>query len=153
MPFTLKISDLAAHLALPHVSTDPTGTVSVTLNSEHTVHESEHVDPLVEVQRPANTGAIANELLALQVQAFLEASEDVDVDAETIEDILEVLADTDEDVETDMPSEIQVDQSEESHDDEDNSSQDTNVPAFPAAESTNESKGFCLPVIPARHVK
>ena len=33
----------------------------------------------------------ANELLASQVQAFLEASEDVDVDAETIEDILQAL--------------------------------------------------------------
>lgn len=32
-----------------------------------------------------------NELLASQVQAFLEASEDVDVDAETIEDILQAL--------------------------------------------------------------
>lgn len=40
-----------------------------------------------------------NELLASQVQAFLEASEDVDVDTETIEDILQVLMVDKEDVE------------------------------------------------------
>lgn len=87
---------------------------------------------------------ISNELLALQVQAFLEASEDVDVDAEIIEDILEVLVDIDDNVDTDMPSEIQVDQCDDSHGDEDSSSQDTSMPAFPAAESTNGSKGFIL---------
>ena len=40
-----------------------------------------------------------NELLASQVQAFLEASEDVDVDAETIEDILQALMVDKEDIE------------------------------------------------------
>ena len=40
-----------------------------------------------------------NELLASQVQAFLEASEDVDVDAETIEDILQALMVDKEDLE------------------------------------------------------
>jgi hypothetical protein len=40
-----------------------------------------------------------DELLASQVQAFLEASEDVEVDAETIEDILQALMVNKEDVE------------------------------------------------------
>jgi hypothetical protein len=40
-----------------------------------------------------------NDLLASQVQAFLEAAEDVDVDAETIEDILQALMVDKEDVE------------------------------------------------------
>ena len=40
-----------------------------------------------------------NELLASQVHAFLEASEDVDVDADTIEDILQTLMVDKEDVE------------------------------------------------------
>jgi hypothetical protein len=40
-----------------------------------------------------------NKLLASQVQAFLEASEDVDVDSETIEDILQALMVDKEDVE------------------------------------------------------
>ncbi|KAF5316465.1 hypothetical protein D9619_006597 [Psilocybe cf. subviscida] len=78
----------------------------VTLDAEHVVHESEHHDPALGTPQTIHAGP-ANEVLAMQVQAFLEASEDVDVDAETIEDILEVLVGTehDADLELEMPAE------------------------------------------------
>jgi hypothetical protein len=81
-----------------------------------------------------------NELLALQVQAFLEASEDVDVDAETIEDILEVLVDTDENIDSEMPQ-SQMNEDEDSHDDEDADDHPLSMSTFPAGESANETKG------------
>lgn len=97
------------------------GGASVTLNAETVVHESEHVDPLGET-RPKDI-TVDDEILALQVQAFLEASEDVDVDTETIEDILEVLVGKgDEEDADEPPSESQMDtqdDSDESHDEED----------------------------------
>jgi hypothetical protein len=59
------------------------------LGPKHTIHESGHVDTLGATnERMIKDG---NELLALQVKAFLEASEDVNVDSETIEDILQAL--------------------------------------------------------------
>ncbi|KAF9054612.1 DHS-like NAD/FAD-binding domain-containing protein [Panaeolus papilionaceus] len=65
---------------------------TVILDSEHTVHESDHNDHL----DPAGLHEIildsSNELLGLQVHAFLEASDEVDIDAEIIEDILEVVS-------------------------------------------------------------
>ncbi|KAF9482627.1 DHS-like NAD/FAD-binding domain-containing protein [Pholiota conissans] len=116
------------------------GGASITLNSEHTVHVSNHVDPLGDDARPATSGKIENELLALQVQAFLEASEDVDVDAETIEDILEVLVDTDENVDSEMPQ-SQMDEDEDSHDDDEVDVYPLVTSTFPARESASESTG------------
>lgn len=56
-----------------------------------------------------------NELLASQVQAFLEASEDVDVDAETIEDILQALMVDKEDAEdVEIRSDTQINEDEDS---------------------------------------
>jgi len=56
-----------------------------------------------------------DQLLALQVQAFLEASEDVDVDAETIEDILQALIVDREDVDdAETRSETQMNEDEDS---------------------------------------
>ena len=60
------------------------------------MHESAHHDPALGTPQAIHAGP-ANEVLAMQVQAFLEASEDVDVDAKTIEDILEVLVGTEHD--------------------------------------------------------
>ena len=67
------------------------------LGSEHTVHESGHVDRLGATDELMIKDG--NELLASQIQAFLEAAEDVDVDAETIEDILQALMVDKEEVE------------------------------------------------------
>ncbi|KIM44834.1 hypothetical protein M413DRAFT_363794 [Hebeloma cylindrosporum] len=110
--------------------TDPGG-VSVTLDSEHMVHESTHADPLGEKNQPSITPD--KEFLALQVQVFLEASEDVDVDAETIEDILDVLVDDDKNDEPEDPLEVGMhdyeDEDEDSHDGENLLSQIvTNLP-------------------------
>lgn len=85
----------------------------MTLGSEHTEHESSHVDPHSATNEPMIKDG--NELLALQVQAFLEASEDVDVDAETIEDILQALMVDREDVEeAETRSETHMNEDEDS---------------------------------------
>ncbi|KAF9526098.1 DHS-like NAD/FAD-binding domain-containing protein [Crepidotus variabilis] len=83
----------------------------VMLHAETIVHESEHGDPLKYVDSSAGTASSSksneqsrqratvspeNELLALQIQAFLQASEVVDVDQDVIEDIIQVLAVDDE---------------------------------------------------------
>ena len=59
------------------------------LDSEHTIHENGHVDTLGATNELMIKDG--NELLASQVKAFLEASENVNVDSETIEDILQAL--------------------------------------------------------------
>ncbi|KAF8972683.1 DHS-like NAD/FAD-binding domain-containing protein [Flammula alnicola] len=116
------------------------GAASVTLGSEHTVHESENVDPVGGTNRPAIPTRTDNDILALQVQAFLEASEDVEVDAETIEDILEVLVDADDNVDSDIHQGSQMDEGEDSHDDGDSDVHSPRAPTFPAGESVNEPK-------------
>src|ERR1700729_4213304 len=96
----------AAHLELLYYLIDP-ASVQITLGSEHTVHESDHVDPLDTTNKPMIKDG--SELLASQVQAFLEASEDVDTDAETIEDILQaLLVDKDDTEDTETRSEGQM---------------------------------------------
>lgn len=101
-------------LGIAHLTSDPGG-VSVTLDSESVVHHSDHRDPLSSQNHPIPT--VDNEILARQVQVFLEASEDVDVDAETIEDIISVLIDHDDDNNdnSDPLSEIHVDEDHDSH--------------------------------------
>ena len=85
---------------------DP-ASVQITLGSGHTVHESDHADPLDTTNEPRIRDE--SELLASQVQAFLEASEDVDADAETIEDILQaLLVDKDDIEDTETRSEGQM---------------------------------------------
>lgn len=144
MTFTSPCPAWRGSLSITSFNPDPPGATSITLNAEHTVHESGHVNPLGDANQPAVNGAVGNELLALQVQAFLEASEDVDVDAETIEDILEVLVDTDDQNDSDIPLDSQTDDGEDSHDDEDGHSQDADSPTFSAGESKNGSEGSCF---------
>lgn len=67
------------------------------LGSEHTLHASRHVDSLGTTNEPMRKDG--NEFLASQVQAFLEASENVGIDTETIEDILKALVVNKEDAE------------------------------------------------------
>ncbi|PPQ94448.1 hypothetical protein CVT25_002539 [Psilocybe cyanescens] len=103
--------------------------VSVTLDSESVVHQSDHRDPLAASNQSIAT--FHNEILSRQVQAFLEASEDVDVDAETIEDILSVLINIDENDENCEPSsDLHIDEDEESHD-EDSQEISTLFPGMP----------------------
>jgi NAD-dependent histone deacetylase SIR2 len=124
--------------------TDP-GEVSVTLDSEHIVHESTHVDPLGEKNQPSITPD--KEFLALQVQVFLEASEDVDVDAETIEDILDVLVDDDKNDEPEDLPEVRMHECAE----EDEDSQDGEnllsqiVTNLPGEIAESEPQGFNPP--------
>ncbi|KAH9479694.1 NAD-dependent protein deacetylase hst1 [Psilocybe cubensis] len=94
------------------------GHVSVTLDSESVVHQSDHRDPLAASAQ--STSSFQNEILTQQVQAFLEASEDVDVDAETIEDILSVLISIEEheEEEADPPSDLHIEEDVDSHDED-----------------------------------
>lgn len=123
--------------------TDP-GEVTVTLDSEHIVYDSTHADPLDEKNQPSITSD--KEFLALQVQVFLEASEDVDVDTETIEDILAVLVDDDENDEPE-DSEVRMHECEEeeegSHDGENLLSQI--VTDLPGEIAESEPQGFNPP--------
>ncbi|KAF9564294.1 SIR2-domain-containing protein [Agrocybe pediades] len=118
-----------------------TGKVSITLDSEHTVHESEHTDAL----GPQNQQRIiaSNEILARQVQAFLEASEDVDADIETIEDILEVLNfDESEDnatADADAPD-THHDHEEDSHDEESHDGHDMSMSFLRSHHDTSSSQ-------------
>jgi hypothetical protein len=109
----------------------------VTLDAEHVVHESEHHDPALGTPQTIHAGP-ANEVLAMQVQAFLEASEDVDVDAETIEDILAVLVGTEHDA--DLESEVPVEESQMATDESDDDDEEPPF-LFPAgAESNGETQ-------------
>jgi len=121
--------------------TDPGG-VSVALDSEHMVHESTHTDPLGGKNQPSITPD--KEFLALQVQVFLEASEDVDVDTETIEDILDVLVDDDKNDESEDIPEVPMheceDEDEDSHDGENLLSQI--VTNSPGEITESEPQGF-----------
>ena len=77
------------------------------------MHESGHVDSLGATNELMIKDR--NELLASQVQAFIEASEEVDVDAVTIEDILQALMDPNEDIEdTETRSDTQMNEYEDS---------------------------------------
>lgn len=86
--------------------------VQFTRDSEHIVHESNHVDPLGATNEPMIKDG--NQLLALQVQAFLEASEDVDVDPEIIEDILQPLVNREDAEDAETRSETRMDEDEDS---------------------------------------
>lgn len=66
----------------------------VTAKAENDVERTEHLAERAEPRTVKIT--TENELLALQIQAFLHASQDVDIDEETIEDILDVLTTEDE---------------------------------------------------------
>lgn len=69
-----------------------------------------------------------NELLASQVHAFLEAAEDVDVDAETIDDILQALMVDKEDVEVpETRSDKQMNEYEDSDGDLEASTQELDI--------------------------
>ena len=69
-----------------------------------------------------------NELLASQVQAFLEASEEVEVDAETIEDILQALMVDKEDAEdSETRSDTQMNEYEDSDGELEASSQELDI--------------------------
>jgi NAD-dependent histone deacetylase SIR2 len=106
------------------------------------VHESTHANPLGGKNHPLITRD--KEFLALQVQVFLEASEDVDIDAETIEDILEILVDDEKTNESEDPPEVHMHESEI----EDEDSQDEEnllsqiVTNLPGEISENELQGF-----------
>lgn len=114
---------------------DPNG-ASVTLDSERTVHEPGHDDALgLSRQIMIST---KNEILAAQIRAFLEASEDVEVDAETVEDILEVLVGEDEDENAEPPSESNMDEDEDSHDED---AEEMSVP-FPGTADPAQQRGF-----------
>ena len=129
----------------PHGSTDPNG-VTVALHSEQTPHgpgqSRLHEDPELSRRVVLST---KDELLAAQVQAFLEASEDVDVDAETVEDILSVLAGEDEDENGEPPSESNIDEDEYSHDED---SEEISAP-FPGTEDAAQQQGICCPSFPS----
>jgi hypothetical protein len=109
------------------------------------VYESTHADPLNEKNQPSITSD--KEFLALQVQVFLEASEDVDVDTETIEDILTVLVDDDK---NDEPEDSEVrmheceEEEEDSHDGENLLSQI--VTDLPGEIAESEPQGFNPPI-------
>ena len=110
------------------------------LGPEHTVHESGHVDTLGATNELMIKDR--NELLASQVQAFLEASEDVDVDSETIEDILQVLMVDKEDAEdTETRSDAQMNEYEDSDEELEASTQEIDI--SPLFERNQE--GFFLP--------
>lgn len=71
--------------------------------------------------------------MASQVQAFLEASEDVDVDAETIEDILQALIHREDVEDAEARSETQMDEDEISDGELEPSTQDCDIsPLFEA---------------------
>ncbi|KAF8159820.1 DHS-like NAD/FAD-binding domain-containing protein [Crassisporium funariophilum] len=81
------------------------GSVPVTLHSGHVVHESGHADlPSASNQIEIEDEDGNDNELARQVKAFLEASEDVDVDEETIDDILQALAENPVDIEINQDS-------------------------------------------------
>jgi len=124
--------------------TDPDG-VSATLDSEHMVPESTHTEHLGGKNQSSITPD--KEFLALQVQVFLEASEDVDVDAETIEDILDVLVDDDKNDELEDIPEVPMheceDEDEDSHDGENLLSQI--VTNSPGEITESEPQGFTPP--------
>lgn len=123
--------------------TDP-GEVSVTLDSEHIVHESTHADPLGEKNQPSITPD--KEFLALQVQVFLEASEDVDIDAETIEDILNVLVDDDKNDEPEDPSELRMHECAEDEDSQDGENLLSQIVTdLPGEIAESEPQGFNPP--------
>ncbi|KAF8801346.1 SIR2-domain-containing protein [Phlegmacium glaucopus] len=113
--------------------------VEFTLDSEHTVHESSHVDPLGATTEPTITGG--NGLLTLQVQAFLEASEDVDADAETIEDILQALvADRKDAEDAETRSETQMNEDEDSDGEFEPSTQELDIsPLFEGNHGATET--------------
>lgn len=73
-----------------------TGTNSdqITAKAENDVKHTEYLNERAERRTIQIT--IENELLALQIQTFLHASQEVDIDEETIEDILDVLATEDQ---------------------------------------------------------
>ena len=84
-----------------------------------------------------------NELLALQVQAFLEASEDVDVDAETIEDILQALMVDREDIEeAETRSETHMDEDEDEHSDAELEASTQELDISPLFEGSHEGFHF-----------
>ena len=95
--------------------------------SEHIIHENNHADSL----GPTNGPRIkdGNQLLALQIQAFLEASEDVDdVDPETIEDILQALIVDREDAEdAETRSGSQMNEDEDSDEELEPSTQELDI--------------------------
>jgi len=107
------------------------------------VHESEHADALGSSDRQIITAS--NEILAHQVQAFLEASEDVDADMETIEDILEVLNfdEGDDNGSGDAVPDSQHghDHDEDSHDEESHDEQDISMTFLRLAQECSNSQG------------
>ena len=110
------------------------------LGSEHTVHESGHVDTLGATNELMIKDR--NELLASQVQAFLEASEDVEVDTETIEDILQALMVDKQDAEdTETRSDTQMNEYEDSDGELEASTQELDI--SPLFERNHE--GFFFP--------
>ena len=89
-----------------------------------------------------------NELLASQVQAFLEASEDVHVDAETIEDILQVLMVDKEYVErAETRSDKQMNEYEDSEGELEASTQELDI--SPLFERNHEGFFFSFLIFPA----
>ena len=104
------------------------------------VHESGHVDTLGATNELMIKDG--NELLASQVQAFLEASEEVEVDAETIEDILQALMVDKEDVEdAETRSDTQMHEYEDSDGELEASTQELDI--SPLFERNRE--GFFFP--------
>ncbi|KDR68003.1 hypothetical protein GALMADRAFT_79039, partial [Galerina marginata CBS 339.88] len=87
------------------------------------------------------------EILARQVQVFLEASEDVDVDTETIKDILEVLVDEGEDEGTDLPSESQFEMGEEGDSHDEDEDIEEGIAPFPGLSESPEQRGSSLALL------
>jgi hypothetical protein len=118
------------------------------LGSKHTIHESGHVDTL----GATNELMIkeGNELLASQVKAFLEASEDVDVDSETIEDILQALMVDKEvaGVAESRSSNTKKDEYEDSDEELEASTQEIDISSL--FERNREGIFFLLPHFPCR---
>lgn len=66
---------------------------------------------------PQITDSLSNEdILSLQVRAFLEAAEDVDIERETLEELMQTLEDCDAGKDTDGPIALELDVDD--HDDE-----------------------------------
>jgi NAD-dependent histone deacetylase SIR2 len=95
-----------------------------------------------------------NELLTLQVQAFLQASEDVDVDAETIEDLLQALIVGKEDAEdAETRSETQMNEDEDSDGELEASTQELDIsPLFEGNHEGFLSFLFSMPFFPIIYV-
>ena len=143
MLFSLSRLDFAPRLTLNHHIAlihfiDP----ATVLASEHTVHESGHVDTLGATNELMIKNG--NELLASQVQAFLEASEDVDVDAETIEDILQALMVDKEDAEdAETRSDTQMNEYEDSDGELEASTQELDISSL----FERNHEGFLFPFL------